>query len=456
MNISKQSRYLLVVSLIFLGLSLGAHAHAAQPTAGIFDTRGKLIRYLKNIPSGSHVAVADLGSDGISEIIVGSPSGVKPWIRVLRLDGSQIRQFALRNVQGNPGVNVSVGDVFLNGTPNIIASFREGTTPEVRVYSAVGKRVNTFLVFGKGFRGGVNITTGDTNNDGIDEIIAGPGAGGGPYVVGFSGQGKKVMQFLAYPSKMRSGVEVFARDVTNDGNLDIFTATKTKGSPVQMFTTSGVAVASFAVGKVQPASVHVSTQTTGTILLGSSASLNGKVQSYGIDGSSGEISFFPFGRTYSGSVTAVSINADADVAEEVLVVPNEASNLIGEKRIIVDISEQRMYRYIGSSLIATHKVSTGKWSMPTPLGNHRIHNKLGTAYSRKYALYMDNWMAITADGAYGIHSLPYWRLPDGSIFYEGVSHLGMRVSHGCIRLSPAEAKHVFAWTTVGTNVQVLD
>ncbi len=456
MKISKQSRYVLALSLTFLGLSLAGHAHAAQPTAGIFDTNGKLVRSLKNIPAGSSVAVADLGTDGISEIIVGSPVGVQPWIRVLRLDGSKIRQFALHSVKGNPGVNVSIGDVYADGTPNIIASFGKGTTPEVRVYSVAGKRLKSFLAFGKGFRGGVNLTTGDTNNDGVDEIITGAGSGGGPYVVGFTGQGKKVLQFLAYSTNMHSGVEVFASDVTSDGNLDIFTATKAKNVPVQRFSTNGVVLSSFTVGKVQPASVHVTAQAEGIILLGSSASLNGKVQSYAVDGSSGEISFFPFGAKYSGGVTAVSVNADADAASEVLVVPSEPGVVAGQKRIVVDISDQRMYRYVGAMLVATHKVSTGKWSMPTPLGSHQIYNKLGTAYSRKYALYMDNWMAITADGAYGIHSLPYWRLKNGGIYYEGVAHLGHRVSHGCIRLSPAEAKQVFAWTAVGTSVQVVN
>ncbi|MEK7631362.1 MAG: L,D-transpeptidase [Patescibacteria group bacterium] len=438
------------------GFGAAASAHAATPVSALYEANGKIIRQLKNIPQGASIAVADLGLDGVSELIIGSPAGQKPSVRVLRLDGSVIRTIALGNVHGTPAVHVAVGDVTGDGIPEIITSFGKGTTPEVRVHTATGRRTNAFLAFGKGFRGGVNLTVADADANGVADIITGAGPGGGPFVVAFTGQGKKLHQFLAYAATERGGVRVFAGDTNGDGTVEIVTATRTKNSPVKVFGTNGVVASSFAIKKIQTASVHIAAQLSGAILLGTAASTGSQVTSYTETGTVTDIHFYPFGKQYSGEVNAVALNADADDALEVIVVANPAEVPAGEKRIVVDISDQRMYRYIGNTLVATHVVSTGKWSMPTPLGNHQVKNKITTAYSRKYALYMDNWMAITPDGAYGIHSLPYWRLKNGGIYYEGVNHLGRRVSHGCIRLSPAESKQVFAWTAVGTKVQVVD
>lgn len=434
------------------GLSLAAQAAAPVPT--VFSSTGKTIRAYKMIPAGSFVAVADLGNDGVAEIVTGSPIGATPLVRILRLDGSTIRTIQLGSITGKPGVHVAVGNVDNDDEKEIIVSFGKGTTPEIRVYSSTGVRENVFLAFGKGFRGGVNITTGDVNGDDVADVIAGAGAGGGPFVVAYTGAGQKIMQFQAYGSTTRTGVQVFAGDVNADGSMEIVTATRAKNIPVKVFTSTGKVTASFITKKLQSSSVSISTVEKDVILLGSGTTA--QIVSYDITGATSEIQFYPYGKKFVGDLSAVTVDLDADGSQEILVVPNPTDTVSGEKRIVIDISDQRMYRYVGSTLVATHVVSTGKWSMPTPIGNHQIYNKLGTAYSRKYALYMDNWMAITADGAYGIHSLPYWRLKNGGVYYEGVHHLGLRVSHGCIRLSPAESKTVFAWTTVGTKVQVVD
>lgn len=440
--------------LVGLGLSFSVHAAGALPT--IFSASGKVLRTYTTIPTGSFVAVADLGNDGVSEIVVGAPVGKKPTVKILRLDGSIIRTIELGSITGKPGVHVAVGNIDTDDEQEIIVSFGKGTTPEVRVYSVKGEREHAFLAFGKGFRGGVNISVGDADANGVADIIAGAGVGGGPFVKAFTSAGLKIFQFKAYDDSIRSGVQVFAGDINVDGTLEIVTATRTKGVPVKVFTSTGKVTTSFNTKKVQSSSVSIATAGQSMILLGSASGSTAQIVSYDITGRTSEIQFYPYGKKFTGDLSAVTVDMDADGTQEILVVPNPTETITGDKRILIDISEQRMYRYIGSTLVATHVVSTGKWSMPTPLGNHQVHNKIGTAYSRKYALYMDNWMAITADGAYGIHSLPYWRLKNGGVYYEGVSHLGRRVSHGCIRLSPAESKTVFAWTTIGTKVQIVD
>jgi lipoprotein-anchoring transpeptidase ErfK/SrfK len=70
-------------------------------------------------------------------------------------------------------------------------------------------------------------------------------------------------------------------------------------------------------------------------------------------------------------------------------------------------------------------------------------------WSAKYKLWMPFSMNFAAGGYY-IHELPYW--PNG--YREGESHLGHRVSHGCVRLGIGPAEYVFNWAEIGTPVYI--
>lgn len=119
------------------------------------------------------------------------------------------------------------------------------------------------------------------------------------------------------------------------------------------------------------------------------------------------------------------------------------------KYIEVNLAEQNLYMIDGNNILNTFKVSTGKWSMPTPTGEFNINNKDPRAYSQKYALYMPYWMAFIGS-EYGIHELPEW--PNGA--KEGESHLGTPVSHGCVRLGRGSAQTVYDWVEIGTPVYI--
>jgi len=125
------------------------------------------------------------------------------------------------------------------------------------------------------------------------------------------------------------------------------------------------------------------------------------------------------------------------------------SGLYPGRYIEVDLSSQTLYRYEGTNLVGTHRVSTGKWSTPTPTGSYSINSKTLRAYSSTYDLYMPYWMAFIGS-SYGIHELPEWA--NGT--KEGQSHLGTPVSHGCIRLGVGDAATVYYWAEIGTPVVV--
>ena len=119
------------------------------------------------------------------------------------------------------------------------------------------------------------------------------------------------------------------------------------------------------------------------------------------------------------------------------------------KRVLVDLSEQKLFQELGGVVIASHVVSSGKASTPTPVGAFTILNKHQRAWSRSAKLWMPYWMAFRADG-YGFHELPEW--PGGK--KEGKAHLGTPVSHGCVRIGEGVAKTLYDWTPVGTKVVI--
>ncbi|RLC37661.1 hypothetical protein DRH29_01015 [candidate division Kazan bacterium] len=130
-------------------------------------------------------------------------------------------------------------------------------------------------------------------------------------------------------------------------------------------------------------------------------------------------------------------------------------------------------------VVATLPVSSGKSGYTTPAGNYTIMNHIKDAYSVEYELWMPNWMGLKNVRygflGYGIHGLPYWRInpnspkfagKDGQIFaggrlyennrlYEGYSHLGTPVSHGCVRFGIHESDALYAWADTGIPVTII-
>lgn len=122
--------------------------------------------------------------------------------------------------------------------------------------------------------------------------------------------------------------------------------------------------------------------------------------------------------------------------------------ILSGKYIDISLQYQNMVLFEDGKVLDAYLISSGKKGMDTPEGTFKIENKTPRAWSKKYSLWMPNWMAIMPSGLIGIHELPIW--PKG--YQEGASHLGTPVSHGCVRLGSGPAKRVFDWAEIGTPV----
>lgn len=120
------------------------------------------------------------------------------------------------------------------------------------------------------------------------------------------------------------------------------------------------------------------------------------------------------------------------------------------KYIDINLKSQVMVIFESGQALDSFLISSGRSGMNTPDGNFKIFNKHPRPWSKKYSLFMPYWMAITSTGEFGIHELPEW--PGG--YKEGANHLGIPVSHGCVRLGIGPAEKVYNWADIGTPVVI--
>jgi len=119
---------------------------------------------------------------------------------------------------------------------------------------------------------------------------------------------------------------------------------------------------------------------------------------------------------------------------------------VGPKKIMVDLTNQRLYAYEGDTVVMDFPVSTGKW-WPTPTGEFDIWVKLrytkmeggskalGTYYylpNVPYTMFYSN-SEVPKGAGYSIHGA-YWH-----------DNFGAPMSHGCVNMRTADAGQVFEW-----------
>ena len=206
-----------------------------DPTTGA--DIGTIQAYEDSFRGGVHVALGDVTGDGVRDLVIAPGKGGGPRIRIVDgKTGQSLNDFFVYEQQFAGGINVSIGDTNGDGVNDIIVGTGAGGGPRVRVLDgkSLGNTVlKDFFAYEDTFRGGVLVSSGDTNGDGIDDIITGTGVGGGPRVQVFSGKDNRVLRNeFAYEDSFRGGVLVSSGDTNGDGNDDIITGTGPGGGPV--------------------------------------------------------------------------------------------------------------------------------------------------------------------------------------------------------------------------------
>jgi hypothetical protein len=209
---------------------------------------------------GVNVTTGDVNDDGIDEILTGAGPGdiYGPHVRGFTTYGAAISELNFLAYGTNKyGVNVACGDLTGNGRDEIITGAGPGAVfgPHVRAFANTGTAIEpmsevNFFAYGTP-RWGVNVTAGDIDGDGYNEIVTGPGPSGvfGAHVRGWNYDGGTLgdipgINFFAWPvEESLYGATVSAgADLNGDGRSEIIAGQgpdPSAGSLVKVFSFDG-------------------------------------------------------------------------------------------------------------------------------------------------------------------------------------------------------------------------
>jgi hypothetical protein len=203
---------------------------------------GILTPFGMGFSGGARVAVGDVNGDGIEDVIVGAGLGTSPMVKIY--DGATLkeaRSFLAYGAAFDGGVFVAVGDIDRDGRADVFTGAGAGGGPHVQVFTSADLFADTralspngrlsFFAYAPAFSGGVSVATADLDGDGVDDVVTGAGAGGGPHVGVFSGKDHAALaSFFAYDQAMRTGILVTAGNIDDDEAIEIVTSPMKNGS----------------------------------------------------------------------------------------------------------------------------------------------------------------------------------------------------------------------------------
>lgn len=437
-------RLLLIILTILLSLPISvsaSHFQKEKVRVFVYGTDKSFELETKNAIGGVSIAVSDLGTDGIQEFIVGNGLGSEPRVRVLRQDGSEIGSFLAYTETLGVGINVAVCDLNNDGTNEIITSPQRGGGPHIRVFDSFGNAIgNGVFAYQETFRGGVNLACGDMFGDKRAELITLPAAGGGPHVRIWNfenGQLKLSDEFFAFDVNDRKGIvgTIFAKRFyisqqhTNNPIIKTFSFDqKIKTENEKQISINATGISSIVIHNQK---IFITTSSN-AILFNVDDDKQEKISDE------------------AQSSVAASVDLNQDNSNELIIA--QSKPLFDEQnktRIVVDISEQRLYAYRDGILDNSFLISSGK-NNATPIGIHQILAKIpfvhykwtyGENDPRNYDLGLVPYNLKFAPHIY-LH-YAYWH-----------KNFGHPMSRGCVNISLEDMKWLYDWAQVGIEVEV--
>ena len=193
------------------------------PEGVVFDAFGNT-----NLASKSIARVATFDTF----TVFGTPAGVAPIV-TLKQAGGPTKVHLAYGSAFKGGVQAAIGDFNLDGIPDVAVAPGKGGGPNIRIIDgATGAIIRSFMAFDSKYVGGVNIATGDVDDDGIPDIIATTNGGIKAQLRVFSGRSDNAVlpQFNPNPyGGFIGSVAVSTGDFNRDGLADIITVAGATG-----------------------------------------------------------------------------------------------------------------------------------------------------------------------------------------------------------------------------------
>ncbi len=158
-------------------------------------------------------------------------------------------------------------------------------------------------------------------------------------------------------------------------------------------------------------------------------------------------------RFLQSSHTSATNDAARAMSPQVSSTPS--TTISNEHRLVIDLSDRRVYVYQTGQVIASFPLGVGKKGWETPLGNfeviHMQHNPVwkhpitGKIFKAGADSPLgDRWVGFWSDGH---NEIGFHGTPDDSL-------VGTAVSHGCLRMRNPDVRMLYEKVKVGTPVSV--
>jgi hypothetical protein len=172
------------------------------------------------------------------------------------MDGTKAKaSLALQQLEAREVPSATIADPLVNQARGRYAVATDaGPVAQVNVYDApTGAMIGILTPFGRDFRGGARVATGDVTGDGVQDIVVAPGVGGGPLVKVFDGKTlQPVSTIRAFGESFQGGASVAVGDVTGDGRADVVIGSG-PNSQARVEVYSGATLPIASPGRMQPA-----------------------------------------------------------------------------------------------------------------------------------------------------------------------------------------------------------
>jgi hypothetical protein len=161
-------------------------------------------------------------------VAVGPDAGSEPLVKVFAIPSHQLQfQFLAAPPAFRGGVRVAVADIDGDGVPDVIAALGPGGGNRVEVINGrsglpLAGVLGGFQAFSPAESNGAWVAAGDLSGTGRNDIIVGTDVGGAGLVRVFSGRDGHLLRTLSLGAEARQGgVRVAAADVSGQGHADL-------------------------------------------------------------------------------------------------------------------------------------------------------------------------------------------------------------------------------------------
>ena len=270
-----------------------------------------------------------------------------PQVRVFNGSGQVQGQFFAYASSLRHGVRVAACDTNGDGTEEIVTIPGPGGRPQVKIFSASGAEIGSpFYALDGRFSGGSYLACGDTDGDGVKEILVSAGRGGGAQVIVYNSAGRVMANFFAYnKATFRGGIKIATADIDGDAKDEIIVGPELGAPHIQIFKikTNSIALLSpgfFAFsrdyrGGVSVAGVDTDGDGVKEILVGVGDSATSLVKVFNVREQQ-QKQFYVYAKSFLGGVNIAGGDVGGDGADELLVIPRGSG---GPQVKIIDVDE---------------------------------------------------------------------------------------------------------------------